>query len=219
MRLATINRIVFYGISCSVVLYFVLGNTVLAWLGAHTHRGYKHQQENVIEKEQVKPLIEFAIEVRRGVILIHKKNSDDREISEKIDFERSSEGVKSDKRFNVFSLEGGDVSYLDSEIINQIAPNSDFIFTKGNRVKKAGTELPEVLIVLPGVREKTCDYINERRRRGDNVLSIPSENVKINTDSYPDEVEKENIIELPFDPYGCLKTLEGNYFYQIIIEK
>ena len=102
--------------------------------------------------------------------------------------------------------------YTDQEQVGVLA-------TLGNRVKGAGTEETDLLVVIPSFTKRACLVsVYNVMQRIDGVPKFVPRIEKISTVPFPKEPEESEIVSLDTS-YGCYETPDGYYYYELLLER
>ena len=108
-----------------------------------------------------------------------------------------------------------------SEIYKLVTKSGKQIFTLGNRISGLGSDQPELLFFISDVREDVCEAVNKQMLSSSESQHdelIPLLTIKPNLTPYPALPSSEEITTIDYRGYafGCFKSGETNYFFQVI---
>lgn len=157
--------------------------------------------------------------------MVRTYNLDGKSLSQ-IDFSYPDDESYGDKpELEIFNPEGGGVPPLTSQEFQhsfaRFSKTPRIIFTLGNKVRNKGSEQSDLIAVIPDIHSEVCQKIQDEshkanmERTSDVVLSIGQ---NLNLIAFPSEADERDVVVLPYDE-GCIKTPDGYYYYQVLVER
>lgn len=163
-------------------------------------------------------IVGYVGSIKIGILRIQKKLNLDEIPVEKLDFSVPGSPEYGDHpEFEIFNPAGGQILYVTDpaslEYWKTYAEEFRVFFSLGNKVPGLGTEKSELIAIVPHMKKPSCEMINEWMK----LKSIPDVE-RINTTAYPADLLPSELAVLP-DTQGCVKTPDGYYYYQVLVER
>lgn len=139
---------------------------------------------------------------------------------EKLDFSiPGSPGYGDHPEFEIFNPAGGQSTYVTDprslEYWKTYMDEFQIIFSLENKIPGLGSGKSELLAIAPKIKKYSCELIN--KNSGNQIIP---ELKKIGLTPHPQELPDTELVILPEGQKdGCVKTLDGYYYYQILVER
>lgn len=138
----------------------------------------------------------------------------------KLDFsEPGTEGYGVEPEYGVFHPQGGRSIYYKDMSINfkEYADDPQFIFIVGNRVSGMGTDKSDLIMFFPHIYEDICKRIHqEYGPEGHVKMNIPVLEGDINLVKFSQAPHESEIVTLPEQNFGCVRTPSGLHYYYVL---
>jgi hypothetical protein len=95
-----------------------------------------------------------------------------------------------------------------------VSPDPHYIFAVGNAIEGAGSSKSDLLAILPGPYRSACEELSKNTH---NIAIARAEHINI-APVGSGNVEKVITLTVP-KPLGCVETVNGLYYYQLLIER
>lgn len=208
---------------------FIVAALVLGIRGAFAMGSAPEQKTD--SATRLKPALEiphYAAGIRTTIMhfILKNKISPSEGIASKLDFSEPGSPTYNDKsELTVFVSRDHFKNHVPEEKMSMLftAPDrlealkkdSKFYFTLGNRVEGAGSDLPDLLMVIVGPKDhNTCGDINEGMLKDRKVPKLP---VAISLTPNNQPVSEEQIIALPPIWGACYEGNDGKLYYMLVL--